>query len=98
MAENIKVKVSNSSGGIRKKVTAITGQTLATVASGSKVKVGKLEDSFGNFDVGETGLQTGETLLYNSETKKWVATSMADNVTAVLSDESSNVVLSGGTF
>jgi hypothetical protein len=67
----ISVKV----GGTRSKtVVSAREQSIATVSTASAIKIGNLEDNVGNIDTG-SGLQTGQTIVYNTTTGKWVATS-----------------------
>jgi hypothetical protein len=67
----IRVKV----GGTRSKtVVSAREQSVATVSTASAIKIGNLEDNVGNIDTG-SGLQTGQTIVYNTTTGKWVATS-----------------------
>jgi hypothetical protein len=67
----ISVKV----GGARSKtVVSAREQSIATVSTASAIKIGNLEDNVGNIDTG-SGLQTGQTIVYNTTTGKWVATS-----------------------
>jgi hypothetical protein len=67
----ISVKV----GGTRSKtVVSAREQSVATVSTASAIKIGNLEDNVGNIDTG-SGLRTGQTIVYNTTTGKWVATS-----------------------
>jgi hypothetical protein len=67
----IRVKV----GGTRSKtVVSAREQSVATVSTASAIKIGNLEDNVGNIDTG-SGLRTGQTIVYNTTTGKWVATS-----------------------
>lgn len=67
----ISVKVGGARG--RTVVSART-QPVTTVSNASAIKIGNLEDNVGNIDTG-SGLQTGQTIVYNTTTGKWVATS-----------------------
>lgn len=67
----ISVKV----GGARSKtVVSAREQSIATVSTASAIKIGNLEDNVGNIDT-SAGLETGQTIVYNTATGKWVATS-----------------------
>ena len=67
----ISVKV----GGTRSKtVVSAREQSIATVSTASAIKIGNLEDNVGNIDT-SAGLETGQTIVYNNTTGKWVATS-----------------------
>ena len=67
----ISVKVGGSRG---RTVASARTQPVTTVSNASAIKIGKLEDNVGNIDTG-SGLQTGQTIVYNTTTGKWVATS-----------------------
>lgn len=67
----INVRASGNRG---KAVVSARPQSVATVSNASAIKIGKLEDNVGNIDTG-SGLQTGQTIVYNTTTGKWVATS-----------------------
>lgn len=98
MAENVKV---TSNGARTKTVVTQAAGVVTSVSAASKIKIGKLEDNVGNLDVGD-GLETGETIVYNVDTQKWEAVSLADrvatSVSEVLSDDDISVTLNGGTF
>lgn len=68
------VKVNTNASNRAKTVVTARAPIVATVAASSKLKVGKLEENVGNIDTG-SGLQTGQTIVYNNTTGKWVATS-----------------------
>lgn len=86
------------------------GAGVTSVASRSRVAVGKLEDNIGNLDRGEDNIiATGETLVYNAESEKWEAVSLQSKVDAALSTSDAVAVavdealgaganLDGGTF
>lgn len=86
------------------------GAGVTSVATRSKVAVGKLEDNIGNLDKGDDNIiSTGETLVYNAESEKWEAVSLESKVAEALStgDAVSTAVtnaldagarLDGGTF
>lgn len=57
-----------------KVVVSARNQPVTTVSTASAIKVGNLEDNVGNIDTG-SGLQTGQTIVYDTTTGKWVATS-----------------------
>jgi hypothetical protein len=67
----IKVKSGGSKG---KAIASARTQAITTVSTASAIKIGNLEDNVGNIDTG-SGLQTGQTIVYNTTTGKWVATS-----------------------
>ena len=90
-----------------KVVVSARNQPVTTVSTASAIKIGNLEDNVGNIDTG-SGLQTGQTIVYNTTTGKWVATSfdaevdervdetIDAKVSAVLT--SSDFDLDGGTY
>ena len=97
MSENIKV---TTSGQRAKTVVSQPGTVVTSVSAASRIKVGNLEDNVGNIDTseGSAGLVSGVTIVYNADTKKWVATSIADTVDTQVDEALSTLSLDGGTF
>mgnify|MGYP001138066240 CR=1 FL=1 len=93
---SIKVNV-NGNANARASVAIGSNPTITSVAAASAIKIGKLEDNVGNLDVGD-GLETGETIVYDAQTKKWVATSIGDEVDTRVEQAISTLALDGGTF
>lgn len=91
------VKVNANASNRAKTVVSAKASSISTVSAASAIKIGKLEDNVGNLDVGD-GLETGETIVYNAQTKKWVATSIGDEVDTRVEEAISTLALDGGTF
>jgi cytidylate kinase len=95
------IKVNANASNRAKTVVSAKAASVSTVSAASAIKIGKLEDNVGNLDVGD-GLETGETIVYNAETKTWVATSIEDEVSKKVDEKLSSgniaLALDGGTF
>ena len=91
----ISVKVGGSRG---RTVASARTQAVTTVSNASAIKIGNLEDNVGNIDTG-SGLQTGQTIVYNNNTGKWVATSfdaeVDERVDEVIDDKVSEAIAGG---
>ena len=99
MSETVKVNANASNRA--KTVVSQRAGVVTSVSAASAIKIGKLEDNVGNLDVGD-GLETGETIVYDAQTKKWVATSIGDEVAKKVDEKLSSgditLALDGGTF
>lgn len=91
------IKVNANASNRARTVVSAKAATVSTVSAASAIKIGNLEDNVGNIDSGD-GLETGETIVYNAETKKWVATSIGDEVDTRVEEAIATLSLDGGTF
>jgi hypothetical protein len=104
----MKIKVNSNASNKAKTVVSSRAQSVATVSAASKIKIGKLEDNVGNLEVGDDGLATGETLVYDATTEKWNAVSLDTKVSEAvdtqiddaLSDalREGDITFDGGSF